>query len=351
MSQKELLRRLSSFEGVFCSGFFIPDGSVITALALLFEKVHFLNQLEYAIDFSKRYNILLNNPSIINDMRLTPTDESTTEDPLENLAESQKETVKAYLYLSDQFFMQNALLFPNVFNCSLLPNGEVLKVTLIKQGKAGEKNTYNVEKNPLVVCTDGYDELNKLIKSGKIPILTSCGQHMYSVKKDRLSAEQIAANLAINSIAMVLPTTKAANANDILEAREKLRDHLPPFWSSMLKLSVELTKQFQEVVSQKELQNEINHAVSTIVKPALIELVHKLEADRKQWFRKILSSTASGLRLLAGKPPTDLAGLVTSSLRVGADVSLDFAQQLRKVEAMKQESGLTYLIEMHNIMK
>ena len=136
----------------------------------------------------------------------------------------------------------------------------------------------------------------------------------------------------------------------IMEAREKLSDHLPYFWSSMLKLSSEVTSKIGTDATPFEIQHEINELISATVQPALIDLVHKLQKERKDRFKNILTSAAKGLRVLAGKPPTDLAGLVSGSLLAGADTAMDFANQLRKVEALKQESGMSYLIELDNIV-
>jgi hypothetical protein len=111
---------------------------MVTALALLFEKIHFLNQLKYVIELSKHFRI--EHPIIgqISDFSIKPADpniEYDVEDPLGGLSPGQRRTVQTYLVLSDQFFMRNALLFPKVFHCSLLPKGEVLSAELVKQVK------------------------------------------------------------------------------------------------------------------------------------------------------------------------------------------------------------------------
>lgn len=347
--ERSLLHQLGRFEGVFCSGFFIPDPALVTALSLIFDRVHYLNQLEYVIELSKRVRIQIPDSKKLDDIRIESTD-GRDEDPLASLTPVQRKTAHAYLHLADRFFLNYALLFPNVFHCSLLPNGEVLTATLIKKGTKGKLNTYNVKRNPLTVCTDGVHELDHLVSEGKIPIV---GEVFTTARKAKVqySAQQLAATLALKSVAMVLPATKAADCNAILEARERLRDHLPPFWSAMLKLSGDLTDRLGSRATPKQVQGEIDNAVTTLVRPALIDLVGKLEKERKQWFYRILSPMAKGLRILAGKPPTDLAGLISSSLLLGADVSLDVAKQLRKTETLKQESGLTYLLELHKSMK
>lgn len=341
-----LAKTITTFEGVFCSGFFIPDQRYVTALALLFDKIHFLNQLEHVIEFSKRYSIKFPGEHKTPEMRLTPASEDEADDPLKNLTEEQKATVFKYLFLSDQFFLDNALLFPSVFKCSLLPDGEVLSVKLVEKGMPGQLNKYQATKNPLMVATDAGDEFSKLLSGGRVPVLLSNFHFPTTPGMGAPNAQQIAANIALNTVAMVLPGTRAAEAGEIMEAREKLSDHLPSFWSSMLKLSSQVTAKIDKELSAEEIQNEIQNLLSTTVKPALIDLVEKLEKERKTKFRKILTAGTKGLRVLAGKPPTDLAGLISGSLLVGADASIEFANHLRNIEALKQESGMSYLIEL-----
>ncbi len=346
----KLSHKLAKFEGVFCSGFLIPDQAMITALSLIFEKVHFLNQLEYVIELSKKYTISA--PAFIEnqEIKITPTDPATKEEPLYSLSLRQKRTVYNYLYFSDQFFMNNALLFPKVFCCSLLAKGEILSAKLIEKGVKGRLNLYEVKRNPLVVSVGGQGELKRLISEGKIPIVGGIVPIKSSEIDKDFSATQIATALAIKSIAMILPGTKEADSETILEAREKLKDHLPPFWASMLKLSAELSERLNPKEDEIKLQREVDYAVSTIIRPALIELVNKMEKERKQWFYKILSPLVKGLRIIVGNPSGDLASLISSSLTLGANASLDIVKQLRKVEALKQNSGLTYIIELHKVL-
>lgn len=344
-----LSKRISSFEGIFCSGFFIPDQRYVTALALLFDKVHFINQLEYVIEFSKKYSITLNNEDKLPEISLTPQMSGYTDDPLAGLTAKQRDTVNKYLFLSGEFFYKNALLFPNAFSCSLLPDEGPLSVELIKEGKKGELNTYEVKRNTMVVATEAQNEMANFINSGCVPIFMSGTKFTPKQTLGAQNAKQIAANIALSSVAMVLPSTKAASCNDIMEAREKLSDHLPHFWSAMLKLSTEINSKLEPDTPAIEIKHQIDDLVTTTVTPALIDLSHKLEMERKNRFKNILTSAAKGLRVLAGKPPTDLAGVISGSLLAGADTALDFANQLRKVESLKQESGMSYLLELDKL--
>lgn len=350
---------LTRFEGVYCSGFLIPDPAMVTALALLFDKVHFLNQLEYVIELSKHFKI--RHPIFKKakdkgaEIELTfhvkgkgEKQENVCVDPLANLNAQQKETAHSYLWYANEFCFENYGLFPEVFHCSLLPNNEIFTSNLTK--KEG-KYPYELTMHSLTLCTGGTDEFKQLLSDGVIPIVGGLALPKSINESNGYSSTQIASSLAINSIALAFPNTKAVNHNEILEARYRLRDHLPPFWSSMLKLTAELSERLAPNCSEKDLQREVDRAVNTIVRPALIDLVNKLEKERKLWFYRILSPIAEGLRVLAGKPPTDLAGFLSSSLTLGANVSLDIAKQLRSVDALKQDSGLTYVIELNNILR
>ena len=344
----KLSQELTKFEGVFCSGFYIPDQAIVTALALLFDKVHFLNQLEYVIELSKRYRIDV--PAVDVSTELTSIDKDATDNPLAELSPEQRKTVDSYLYLSNGFFLRNANLIPKVFTCSLFPDDEVWDVTLIKEGKEGENNTYRVTPRQLVVTTEAEDELTKLLRQGCVPILGGLVPTRAGTEKN-FPASQIATALAIKTVTMVLPGTRAAHSDDILEARERLSDHLPLFWSTMLKLSADLSERLQKNMTEEKLQQEVDHAVATIVRPSLVEVVKKLEMESKLWFHRILSPLGSGLRLLAGSPPTDIAGLVSQSMMLGTDVATDLASHFRKVDTLKQDSGLTYIIELHKIVE
>ncbi|MEO9589876.1 hypothetical protein [Marinobacter sp.] len=186
-------------------------------------------------------------------LSLTPRDPGSDEDPLSGLTTEQKETVNKYLLASDEFFYRNSLLFPDIFRCSLLPEDGPVSVELIKEGEKGEENTYRVTRNELVVSTGSENEMARFINSGCVPIFLS-GAHFTPRKTAGVSnAKQIAANIALSSVAMVLPSTKAARPDDIMEAREKLRDHLPHFWSSMLKLSTEVNSKLEPDASPLEI--------------------------------------------------------------------------------------------------
>lgn len=368
---ESLARKLSKFEAVFCPGFLPTEPGTVTALALLFERTHFLNHLEYVIRLAPHLRVILPSQDASTNAYFTfrTPDEGAPdkgpifnipqeEDPFSRLTKEERQAAAAYLFSAMKFHIDYGLLFPDVFTSSLnaggdsipLPNSKVFSA-LLELRDSGE----------IMAFIDGgrfnlgrEEELDLLISQGKIPVLAGISLPESSQQAGAYSAAQIAGMLALHSIAMVLPAMKEGDAETILEAREKLRDHLPPFWSSMLKLSTELSARLDatigtEKMQQREVDYVVAHVVDATVRPALIDLVDKLEKERKQWAYKILSPLSKGLSVLVGKPPVTSLELIGASLGLGANVALGITDQFRKVETMKKESGLVYLLELHQL--
>jgi hypothetical protein len=353
MNSKELSKRLTQFEGIYMSGFFINNPTYITALALLFDKVHIPNHLEFVIEFSKRFRFA--EPKDIERAELkmnfirvdTETFEKIgSENPLEGLSPDEIKTAERYLYHSHQFCIHNHELFPEVFTTDLLQNNEVFDVELIEKGVNGALNKYRVKTNPMTVTTDGLDMLSTRIKRGAVPILGMDKIGSGLIKNETSSAKSIATLLAMKSIEMMLPPVKSANPQDILEAREKLSDFLPPFWSAMLKFSVESKNIISNCSSIEEALMECQNIVDLNIRPTLIGLNEKLIKERKNWFYKVISNVGKGVKLVVGKPKLTNFDLLATSVSCSTDIALDYMNHKMKIDALKEEAGLTYLLKL-----
>lgn len=345
-----------SFEGVYCSGFFVTDSSLLTAMCLLFDKVHILNHLEYVIDFSKKFHFVFpkQRPKLLDyEVILEPESPMEEGEPFSTLTPEQRETANAYLLFATQFLVHYAPLFGEVFHSNLCPDDEVMDVKLIKRRVAGKKNLYRVTMKPLVASMGegALQELNGLISRGAIPILGRHHVESMMPSNKSITSRYLASLLAMKSVELILPQTKAADAETILEARERLKDYLPPFWSSMLKLSVEFKARVAEGMSEVDLQKECREIIDTTVRPALIDLNQKLLRERRNWFYKIITPVARGLKVMVGRPPLTTADLISSGIALGANVAIDVAEQIRKVDAISQESGLTLLLEIEKLTR
>src|SRR5690606_5515350 len=102
-------------------------------------------------------------------------------------------------------------------------------------------------------------------------------------KIENIPDSSVAALIAMKSIEMVLPATKGVKPELILEAREKLSNHLPQFWSVMLKFSKEGKEIIKNAKSGEEANLECRNLVDTTIRPVLIDLNEKIIKDRKNW--------------------------------------------------------------------
>jgi hypothetical protein len=348
---KELLNNLSTFNGVYLSGFYIKNKATVTALSLLFEKVHLPNQLEMVIEFAKNY--LFDPENRFPDIKIeieSIEDEGGQDDPLAGLNEVEKLTAQKYLYVSQMFCIHNHELFPTIFTTDMLENNKVLDVKLIKKGVKGKLNKYRVTPAPQIVSLNGLSAIKTKLDNGFVPIIGQ--EKLYdtalNVFKDN---KAVASILAMKSVEMLLPSFKSAAPGDILEARDKLKDHLAPFWTSMLKLSMDAKKIIKDSKTSKEAIDECQNIVDTIVRPALVELIVKMEKERKNWFYRIVSPVANTVKLFVGNPPLTQAALIKSSLALATEMTSEYVQSKQKIEDLKSESGLTYLLEVHRKLR
>jgi len=330
----------------------MTNPAMITAMSLLFEKIYLPNQLEIVIELSKKYKI---KTSINKEMELkferTEGDKKIIENPLENLTSEQQKTAQDYLIIAHQFCMQNHELFPSVFETDLLENNQVFNVELIEQGKNGELNKYRVSTNPLQVTIEGMHELENRLKKGSVPLIGLGDFDLTTTRQKNVPDSSIAALIAMQSIEMVLPSTIGVKPELILEAREKLSDHLPQFWSVMLKFSKEGKEIIKNSRSLEEVNQECKNLVDTNIRPVLIDLNEKLAKDRKHWFYKILSPVGDSMKFLMGKPNVTNLDLLTTSISLATNVGVDYLNHKRKLNELKDEAGLTYLIKLAENIK
>jgi hypothetical protein len=114
----------------------------------------------------------------------------------------------------------------------------------------------------------------------------------------------------------------------------------------MLKASVELKKLASQAQTYLDVHREAVDFMDRTIRPAVIDLATKLERERKDWFYKILSPVRSGLRLLVGNPPITQQQLLTSALVLASDTCTSIAENMRNIDALKNEAGLCYLLEL-----
>ncbi|MGD0210094.1 MAG: hypothetical protein ABSC14_03830 [Desulfomonilia bacterium] len=357
---------LTNFKAVYCSGLFIQENSTVSALSLLFEKIYLPKNISIIEEFAKKYEFVgdvndfernffrcfgIEAINKFNDLgKFRMTNKNTKREALSKLSDKQRETAYIYIQQGIGFAGSYRSLFPDIFESNFF---EGIKIT-------SHNNRDNIKENEKKITlnisygldlTDSDDKFSQLVEEGYIPIVdnnwSDIGpkQHL-----DEITAKQIASLLAMKSINIVFPRTKGVHPEIILEARDRLSDYLPPFWSAMLKLTVEMRRNIRDCTSMQEMFKESQFLVDTLVMPALIDLKQKMIKERKNWFYRILSPIQKGLRFMIGNPPLTQQQLLTNALVLGSDVIMSTAENMRTIEAMKEQAGLTFLLEAHKII-
>lgn len=329
------MSNLTNFKGIYCSGLFIPDDAIVTALSLLFEKIYLPNNISFIREFAKKY-------------RLEPTEEFTigAEDPFSSLEEEQKQTACAYVESILSFELKYRHLFGDIFETNLFSTNDSGTLEWIKNGGPNGRSICKISSKRLFL-TESEDEFSLQVAKGYIPIVGIHPLESKLKKIDRYSAKQIATLLAMKSIELVLPETQGVHQDIILEMRDRLSDYLPPFWSAMLKLSIEMQRRIKECSNIKEVILESQDMVESVILPALIDLQTKIQREEKLWFYKILSPVQKGIRLLIGNPSLTLQQLITSAFIMASDISMGAAKHIRVIESLKHDAGLTFLLEIN----
>lgn len=136
-----------------------------------------------------------------------------------------------------------------------------------------------------------------------------------------------------------------------MEAREKLKDYLPPFWAAMLRLSGKYKELQTQNIPIRDLENECDNIIDITVRPLLIDIKNKMIRERKDWFHKIITPIENGLKIFAAKPPITTADLITTGISAGTNVALDIIKPSREVDEISKQSGMTFLIKLDELIR
>jgi len=117
----------------------------------------------------------------------------------------------------------------------------------------------------------------------------------------------------------------------------------------MYKLGTELSRRSDQGLQGRELIQEAEELVETVVRPAAIDLAAKLEKERKQFFYRILAPVKEIVKILIGKPSIDQQDLLTGALALGSESVMTGAEQMRTIQSLKQDAGIAYLVDLSKL--
>lgn len=158
--------------------------------------------------------------------------------------------------------------------------------------------------------------------------------------------------IAIQSLDLALPSFSGLESNDIMRARELLKDHLVPFRSAMMALSPKIRAGLDSDSSIHEVFNEARYLAQTNVVPQLEALKLRLKKESGVFWRKILQKGGKCIPRIALKWITT-GGLTaaTDAIETGSDIALQSIDREKLRSDMLMNGGLGYLVEAGQIIE
>jgi hypothetical protein len=157
------------------------------------------------------------------------------------------------------------------------------------------------------------------------------------------SVRELTSILAEECIRLVLPKCNEIYAEDIMEAREKLKDLMLPFRMSMQKLSSILKSEIRERTDFDAIRSEAKFIAESTVEPALVEIKRKIETEKDKLWIKIFGKVVGWIPFVAkafASPSPDQ--IYNTLVKIYGDAG-EIAEGVTGV-ALAKEPGLSFLL-------
>lgn len=166
---------------------------------------------------------------------------------------------------------------------------------------------------------------------------------------ENISVRFLTSILAEECIKINLPQTISLNANDILLAREKLKDQLIPFRMAMQKLSSSLKVAIKDEQNINKIKAEAKFIAESQVEPAIYELKRKIEIEKDKLWINVFGKVVSWIPFIAkgfANPTPD--NIYKTMEKVYGDVGA-IAQGIQAID-IAREPGICFLLKLDGII-
>lgn len=177
------------------------------------------------------------------------------------------------------------------------------------------------------------------VKSG-IPII--CEYAHMTLTPSSTYVSEVASFLAHKTVQrLALPELRAYHAEDILEARIKLKSEILEFKASILDLVWELHKRVELNGDQRSLFKECDILIDTKITSAILQLENAISSHENNKIRRILKTTG-GVVIELGK--SLLTPNMAGALMGGSSALLKLAESMEKQPPTMQVASFIYKV-------
>jgi hypothetical protein len=154
-----------------------------------------------------------------------------------------------------------------------------------------------------------------------------------------------ASALAIQCLEIALPPIANIPAEELLKARDELKEQLVPFRRAMLALSPTVRSGIEYQATLADIYGEAKYIIDTQVSPALGELQDRLAKEKgKFWGRLLLKGTSSIPKFVLNWTTKGVLSAVANAIDGAKDLTLDLIDRKNLVASLMREGGLGYLL-------
>ena len=160
------------------------------------------------------------------------------------------------------------------------------------------------------------------------------------------NAEYMASYLMISSLALTLPRIKPLSQREILDAKLKLRDDILKLRDAMNSLLIKYRQLVGENPSVDKFQKEANFLAQAQVKPALDDLVKRIETPGEIIKSEMVDLTLEIPRLSLSFQANPSLDILMEFLKLGTKELKDGIERYIKSNKLIEDSGLSLLLKL-----
>ena len=200
--------------------------------------------------------------------------------------------------------------------------------------------------------------INECMNSGNVPVTDVAATPIPATVLEQMDIKRFArlqaTALAIQSLKVALPPFKEISDDEILEARDKLKEQLISLRRAMLTLAPAVRQGIESNNSLTDIQKEATYIVDTRIIPSLEDLRKKLELEKgKFWRRLVLQGSSIVPNFFLNWMTNNALTAAMKAVDSSKEIALSLIQREETLELFKAQGGLGYLLDIvdHPIFK
>jgi hypothetical protein len=204
----------------------------------------------------------------------------------------------------------------------------------------------------------GTDEIQGLILSSArhlaevdnyIPVSDDPALPAPVIRPIESSVEDQSLALAGECFRLLVPAVKDANAEDLLEVRDKLQTELLAFRMMLNRLCKGLRPLLSDRPDRAKVAREAAYVVETTVKPALADLQRRIELEKGTLLRRTFGAAIGWIPVLAEAYVAPSPGLIAKALERASGDARSLLEAAHGITAAG-DPGLSFILEARRLL-